>query len=379
MHSVAQRACMKNPRASKVLHRAVFLLLLLFGTSAMAEDFQYGFSGYLGYVAVNDDSDNIRCESRSCLGVFEDSIIYALLGSARYGKWRATVLSNQDEDGEPRLALAQISYSTLFAGWSWEARLGKIINPLGLYGANRITPTAAPRYELPQSFTLNTFFDVLTTSEYGFGLEARHNQWLAKATYYRPEKRTIENVSSTTTTDNSGVGAIPGVGGLLGGLLGGAAGGGTTTTTSTNQVELGLNSWYAGLAYEEFEWRVEFGTVQLDLGVADVSGYSLGFERELLPQFRALVEALYIDDDSTSEPTQGYSAAVKYELPQWQILAQYTDLRNKASADLKDASIGIGTERGPWSARLVVHNIFDLDPQDDNITNVTLLGAYSWR
>lgn len=358
----------------------VSVLCVILPVSASAQELTYGLSGYLGYVGVFDDSESFECQGRSCTGVFDSSAIYALLGSARYKQFRATVLTNQDEDGEPRLTLAQVSYATLLGGWSLESRIGKIINPLGLYGANRITPTAAPRYELPQSFTLNSFFDLLTTSEYGFALEGRRGEWLLKGAYFRPEERTIQNLTTTTTTDNTGLGAIPGIGGLLGGLLGGAAGGGTVTTTTIEEIELGLDSWYAGIAYDQFEWRAEIGTVQLDLGSTTVSAYTAGYERELIAQLKGALELMYIEDENSDEPTQGYSAALRYELPAWQIIAQYTDLRNDLTGDLSDASIGIGTERGPWSARVVAHKVFDVGGQQgEDTTNLSILAAYSWR
>ncbi|MCI0354596.1 MAG: hypothetical protein L0099_06095, partial [Acidobacteria bacterium] len=154
---------------------------------------ELAIQGYLGYAAADVDTD-IECSTRACSGVLDDTAFYGLSLGFQEGLVGGQVIISQDVDEDPRVSLAQLSLNHTGESFEIGGRAGRIIVPLGLYGSHRITPNTRPGLVLPQSFLLNNFYDLLTLSEEGAGLEARVGGWTFKGAIYEPDDATVETI-----------------------------------------------------------------------------------------------------------------------------------------------------------------------------------------
>lgn len=337
-----------------------------------AKPVDFRWSAYLGYVGV-ELSDDVICEGPACNGILDDTAFYGLSASLAYAPFQLQAVVSQDQNGEPELSLAQLSMSQLLGNWQSQLRLGKIINPLGLFGANRITPTARPGLELPQSFFLNAYYDLLTTSEYGAAVEFRQNDLVLKATVFRPEPdaiRTVvindDNVENGNVLDDisDAVGDLTGINlglGVLGPLLGlggdmqPGAGDPAEPNTTIRVENIEKTSYFVGVEHDGFDRLYDAGYTQLRLGDERIEAFSLGGQHQYGQWFPS-IELTQLRARNAGTKTKGVSLTLLYQAQHWSAFANGTHFSSDR-LDSTDYNIGAAYFHKQWTFKLSAHQL----------------------
>lgn len=367
----------RKPRAAPVV---CLLLVGLFCVRAQA--LETDARGYIGYVSVSTDED-LTCESRSCQGVLASTLFYGLSLSVQGEELGAQVVAAQDDEGDPELSIAQVTARTGFGGVQASARLGKIIVPLGLYGSQRITPTARPGLVQPHSFYLNTYYDLLTLSDKGLALQLDAENWSFKAAAFKPRKQVIERIIESggiDIPDNEQTGFLEGVLSLLFGsnLAEPPSPGGKVRTVERREFDGG----YLGLAHHGEISRSDLGFVRLDLNGNRVDALNLG-SALTLGAWEPAIELFQLKFERTGTRLEGASLNLTYSAESWQAFtnAVYLDL---AGSDSRELTVGTAYYwNDNWSALLAAHRLtgdFSAVSQvDDEVNSLSLSLAYSWH
>lgn len=360
--------------------------LLLAGHAASASEL--ALQGYAGYAVVDTDSDaDIECVSRACPGVFDDTLFYGLSLGFQEGIVGGQLIVSQDVDEDPRVSLAQLSLSHTGESFMASGRAGRIIVPLGLYGSTRITPNTRPGLVLPQSFVLNSFYDLLTLSEEGVAVDLQSGGWTFKAAAYKPDKETVETVLLTP-----GV-LLPLPGNPSGNLLGNVVDSllfllfGTDPQASTpgqpgSQVVSSSRSsrgYYGGVAYENDGLRSDFGYTDLELLGVDFRSLNAGIEYAF-DAWQPSLELFQLDVGD-GEKVDGGSATLVYNGDSWQLFANAVRLGTD-DAEARETVFGGAYYWNNWAAKLARHDIDSDFPQvstEDSLRSTVLSLAYSFN
>lgn len=349
---------------------------LVFSPSLFA--FDYDLRGYVGYVGTDTD-DEFECTSRACQGVLEDALFYGLSASVQGENLGAQVIVSQDEEEDPDISLAQGTWRSGFMGADLNLRAGKIIVPLGLYGSQRITPTARPGLSFPQSLFLNGYYDLLTLSDEGAGIDLRGDHWGFKSAIYDPEE--ISTEQSVT---------VPGQPGPLDFLISDLLGldllsgiGGTPPQTVTVQEDHRNKAGYLGLDYRVGGYHADVGWVAQELNDIRINAYNLGF-LTTEGRFTSSLEAFQLNIEGQESSLEGLSLNFLYSAEKWQAFFTAVQLDFGVS-DSEEYVLG-GVYYwldGSVSTRLNLHrlkgNLPGATQGIDETEVVTLAIAYSWN
>lgn len=349
---------------------------LVFSTGAFAWD--YDFRGYLGYAAVETDEDFI-CNNRACQGVLEDSLFYGLSASIQGEHLGAQVIVSQDSEEDPDISLAQVTWRQPLLTTDLNLRVGKIIVPLGLYGSQRITPTTRPGLVFPQTFLLNAYYDLLTLSDEGIGLDLRGDTWGFKAAYYEPEEAFAERLV-----------IIPGSDGPLDFLLGGLLGldsllgiGGTPDQQMIVVDKYTNEAAYAGLDYRSNNYQADLGWIRQEINGNDVDAYNAGIQTSI-GNFQPSIEAFQLRLDGIESEIEGISINLLYSSMKWQAFGSGVslDFGNSETQELVVGGVYFWDEEGHISTRLTWHRLDgDLPGVTRGLDKADAYGlalAYSW-
>lgn len=352
--------------------RILIITLMLSGNPALAWD--YDLRGYLGYALV-DAEDNFECDNRACQGVFEDSLFYGLSLITQGDYLGAQVVVSQDEEEDPDISIAQLTWrQPIFGGdLDLQARGGKIIVPLGLFGSQRITPTTQPGLAFPQAFLLNAYYDLLTLSDYGLGIDVRSYTWGFKAAVYEPQSESVEQVVVIPGSSNP-------LDLLLGILLGGQSPGPQTTVVRREQDN---KAAYIGFDYRDENYVADFGWIGQELDDVRVDAFNVGIQTTI-GQFQPSIEAFELDLEGVEDAFQGISINLLYSAERWQTFLSGVnlDIGRKTTQELVIGGVYYWDNQGRLSSRLNLHRIDGDFPGitagNDNATAYTLAVAYSW-
>ncbi|MGH8530806.1 MAG: hypothetical protein ACRETN_13355 [Nevskiales bacterium] len=358
--------------------------LLLAGHAAPASEL--ALQGYAGYALVDTDAGSLECVSRACPGVLDDTLFYGLSLGFQEGIVGGQLILSQDVDEDPRVSLAQLSLSHTGESMQVSGRAGRIIVPLGLYGSTRITPNTRPGLVLPQSFLLNSFYDLLTLSEEGVAVELRSGGWSFKAAAYEPDKETVE----TVLLPPGGLLPIAGPNGnVLGNLVDavlfllfgpadappvpGQPGSQVVTSKRTSR------GYYGGLAYENNGLRTDFGYTDLNLLGVDFRSLNAGVEYAF-GAWQPSLELFEFDVDNGDE-VRGGSATLVYNGDSWQLFANAVRLGTDET-EARETVFGGAYYWNNWAAKLARHDIDSDLPQvsaEDSLRSTVLSLAYSFN
>lgn len=348
------------------------VLLLAGGASGASE---LALQGYAGYAGVDTDED-FECVSRACSGVLDDTLFYGLSIGFQEELIGGQLIVSQDVDEDPRVSLAQLSLTHTTEKLQMSARAGRIIVPLGLYGAHRITPNTRPGLVLPQSFLLNSFYDLLTLSEEGAAGELRTGAWTFKIAAYEPDEETVETVLSP----GGGLLPVPDPNGnVLGNLvdtllfllfgpgddsgLPGQPGSQVVTTKRTSR------GYYGGLAYENDGLRADVSYTDLDLLGLDFRSLNAGIEYAF-GAWQPSLEVFELDVQD-GEPVRGGSATLVYNGNSWQLFANLVQIEN-GGTDARETVYGGAYYWNNWAAKLARH---DIDTEFPQLSTESRLGS----
>mgnify|MGYP000079581633 CR=1 FL=1 len=357
------------------LRRVGLLAGLLISPTLLAWD--YDLRGYVGYAGV-DASEDIECNNRACQGTLEDSLFYGLSASLQGEHFGGQVIVSQDEEEEPDITLAQGTWRNQLLGLDMNLRAGKIIVPLGLYGSQRITPTTQPGLVFPQSFLLNAYYDLVTLSEEGVGLDLRGDRWGLKAAIYEPEKEAVERVV-----------VIPGTAGPLDFLFAGLLGldsvtglGGTPPQVMTVVEDQNNRATYLGFDFRNVEYQVDAGWIAQELGDVRVDAYNIGLQTSI-GNFQPSLEAFELDIENVESTIEGLTLNMLYSFEKWQVFATgvHIDIGQGDTEELVVGGVYYWGD-GDISTRLAWRRVDgDLPGATQGLDNVDALGlsvAYSW-
>lgn len=356
------------------LNRSIGIALVFTCVSNTASAVETDFRGYLGYVGVTSDED-INCESRACQGVLDSSPFYGLSLSLQGEELGAQVVVAQDDDAEPELSIAQLTARTGFGGVQASGRLGKIIVPLGLYGSQRITPTARPGLVLPQSFLLNTYYDLLTLSEQGLALQLNSEAWTFKAAAFKPKKEVIERIIElpNNSPDNF-------FQGLLSLLFNNRD---NTTNTIIIREEQEFEGGYLGIGHQGEAMRSDLGFVRLDLNGSRLDAFNLGTAWNLTA-WEPSIELFQLEFVDTSNKLQGGSVNLTYSAEAWQTFGNAVYIEAESATSREYTAGGAYYWNKNWSSLLSLHRLEgDFSSvganDEDAIHTLSLSLAYSWH
>lgn len=345
--------------------------------------------GYIGYSGVHSNAE-VDCHTRACPGVLESTLFYGLSMGFQEGPVGGQVIISQDADADPQVSLAQLSFAHVWAHTTASARAGRIIVPLGLYGSHRITPNTRPGLILPQSYLLNSFYDLLSLSDQGIALSLlQDNGFELKAAYYQPSDETRKTLTQAQPGLVGNLGG--GLGGLLGNLLGGLLGGllgqpvvpGTPPVTGTpGTVDTRSHTdkgYYVGADYTGLSWRADGGWTRLSLPQGNLDAYNAGLALHL-GNWQPSVEAFRLE--SGNNATDGLSLTLVYNGNSWQMFGNAVRLQTD---DLKATEYVLGGVYywRSFSLRLTHHEIRGdavlRNLSGKNLHATTLSGAYSFN
>ena len=356
-------------------------LLLTGGASAS----ELALQGYAGYAGVDTDED-FECVSRACSGVLDDTLFYGLSIGFQEGFLGGQLIVSQDVDEDPRVSLAQLSVTHTSEKLQASARAGRIIVPLGLYGTHRITPNTRPGLVLPQSFLLNSFYDILTLSEEGVAGELRTGAWTFKAAAYEPDEETIEVIFE----EPGGLLPVPPDGGsVLGTLVDtlvfllfgpsdppvpGQPGNQVVTSKRTSR------GYFGGVAYENDGLRADLGYTDLDLFGLDFRSLSGGVEYAF-GAWQPSLEVFELDVGGGGDAVRGGSATLVYNGNSWQLFANAVQIETD-DTEARELVFGGAYYWNNWAAKLARHDIdteFVQVSAEDSIGSTVLSLAYSFN
>ncbi|MGB1581302.1 MAG: hypothetical protein ACPHER_07320 [Nevskiales bacterium] len=356
----------------------VCLSLGLGFSATMAQALETDWRGYLGYAAVSVDED-IECNTRACQGALASSLYYGLSLSVQGEDLGAQVVVSQDDEEDPELSIAQLTARTGFAGVQIGARIGKIIVPLGLFGSQRITPTARPGLVQPQSFLLNTFYDFLTLSDKGLAVQINSEAWTFKAAAYEPRKEIVERVIHIP-----GSTASPSIlEGILALFLGGNPQTNNTPTTITVEEQREFNGGYLGLGHQGQSTQTDLGFVRLDLNGSRIDAFNLG-NVWLLGAWEPSVELIRLNLDDTDTTIDGISLNLTYNAEKWQAFGNAVDLDIEGQTSREYVLGGAYYWNENWSgllsARQVEGDFSTISNMDlDQVKSLTVSVGYSFN
>lgn len=310
--------------------------------------------GYLGFSLVDTDAA-FSCETRACQGVFDDALFYGLSVGFQEEAFGGQIILSQNAEEDPRISLAQLSYTTAWDSSSFSVRGGRIIVPLGLYGTHRISPNTRAGLVMPQSYVLNSFYDILTLSDNGIALEMLNSGSLnLKAAAYQPSDETVETLVVTPGTP------LPTNTGLVAGLVNLLLGGGSNTPALTpGSVQLQRNTrtdrgYYLGGNFDQENWRLDGGATQLEFGNDKLRAYNIGFEYTL-GEWQPSIELLRLESGKT-DPLDGASINLVYSAEHWQLFGNVVRF-DSTQTDIAEDVLGGAYYWRDISVRLAHHRI----------------------
>ncbi len=382
MDAINRKSWKKRIRSSFQQSLAPALLLTGLSMPGLSQALETDVRGYLGYVEVASDED-ILCDSHACQGVLADTLFYGLSLSVQGEELGAQIVVAQDEDEDPELSIAQITARTGFGGVQASARLGKIIVPLGLYGSQRITPTARPGLVLPQSFFLNTYYDLLTLSEKGLAIEFSGESWSLKAAAFKPRKEVIERIVELPIADIPDSGQVSLLQDLLESLIGDALfappSGGSIKVVERQEFDGG----YMGMGYLGESTRTDLGFVRLDLNGSRLDAINLG-NAWLLGSWEPSIELFRLKFDDTGNKLEGASVNLTYSAESWQAFANAVLMDFEGTESREYTTGGAYYWNDNWSGLLALHRLEGsfIDANEnvtDKVHSLSLSLAYSWQ
>ncbi len=362
-------------RGHRPLHHLV-LALLITSTIGTANALETDFRGYLGYVGVSSDED-VECESRACQGILDSSLFYGLSLGVQGEELGAQLVVSQDDEAEPELSIAQLTARTGFGGIQASARVGKIIVPLGLYGSQRITPTARPGLVLPQSFLLNTYYDLLTLSEQGLALQINSEAWTFKAAAYKPRKEVVERIIELPT--NAQANFFQGLISLLFNDVESSSSGNTVTIVERQEFDGG----YLGVSHQGAVAKSDLGFVRLDLDGSRLDALNLGTAWNL-GAWEPSIELFQLDFVDVGNKLQGGSMNLTYSAESWQGFGNAVLIDAEGTTSREYTAGGAYYWDDHWSGLLALHRL-EGDFSNVSSTNanevhtLSLSLAYSWH
>lgn len=359
-----------------------FLISLCFAATT-AQATELATQGYFGYSVVDTDAA-FSCDTRACQGLFEDALFYGLSVGFQDEALGGQIIISQNAQEDPRISLAQLSYLGNLSSSTVTVRGGRIIVPLGLYGTHRISPNTRAGLVMPQSYVLNSFYDVLTLSDNGIALEWRGSNNLSlKAAAYQPSEETIETVVITpgfALPTNTGI-----VAGLVSLLVGSnpQAPSATPGTTQIKQQKREDNGFYVGAGFDQENWRIDGSATQLSFGDDKLTAYNVGLEYTW-NAWQPSVELLRLETDK-SKPMDGASVNLIYSAEHWQLFGNLVRFSSDQS-DLSEDVVGGAYYWHDISFRLAHHRIRGADfvtsasgAIQDKVNSTVLSAAYSFN
>lgn len=351
---------------------------LLASPAALAWDFD--LRGYLGYAAV-DTSEDFECRNRACQGVFENTFFYGVSAIAQGDHLGAQVIVSQDEEEDPDISIAQLTWRQQLLGGELDlqARGGKIIVPLGLFGSQRITPNTQPGLALPQSFLMNAYYDLLTLSENGLGLDVRGYTWGFKAAIYEPQDTVVERVVNIPGTDGPLDFLLADLLGL--GLLSGL--GGTPPQNVVVRENQNNKAAYLGVDYRDADYVADIGWIGQELNDLRIDAFNAGIQTTL-GHFQPSIEAFQLDIEGIEDAFEGVSISLLYSAERWQAFVSGVnlDIGRSTSQELALGGVYYWDSEGRLSTRLNLHRLVGNFPGvtdgPDSVTAYALAVAYSW-
>ncbi len=367
------------PRTLSIGRQHFLLIAALFAMmTSPAYAWDYDFRGYLGYVAVDSD-DGFSCNNKACKGVFDESLFYGLSASIHGEHLGAQVIVSQDLEEDPDISLAQATWRQQLFSMDLGLRAGKIIVPLGLYGSQRITPTTQPGLVFPQSFLLNAYYDILTLSEEGLGIDLRGDILGFKAAYYEPE----DVLSQRTVTTPGSPGPLDF---LLGGLLGLDAPtglGGTPPQQATVVDEYTNKAAYIGVDYRSDNYLADAGWIRQEVNNIELDAYNAGIQTSI-GNLQPSIEVFELKFRDSNSKIEGISLNFLYSGDKWQtFLSGVTlDLETNDTQELVLGGVYFWGETGQLSTRVTWHRLDgDYPGVTTGIDKADALGVavgYSW-
>ena len=368
--------------ASRMRRLSRSLLLIAFTLSTLATSMKVAAletdaRGYLGYVGVAVDED-IVCGTRACQGILASALFYGLSLSVQGDELGAQVVAAQDSEEDPELTIAQLTARTGFGGVEIGARLGKIIIPLGLYGSQRITPTARPGLVLPQSYFLNTYYDFLTLSDQGLAMQLTSEAWNFKLAAYKPRKEVIEQVIQLPNNEQANI-----FQGILSVLLGDSF----TTSSNNNTVRIvelrNYEGGYVGLSHQSETTRSDAGFVRLDLNGSRLDALNLG-NAWMLGAWEPSVEIFQLKFDDTGSKLNGGSFNLTYSAESWQSFGNVVQIDIEGEKSREYTVGGAYYWNDNWSGLLALHRLEGefsnaSTSDEDQLHSVSFSLAYSWN
>ncbi|MDX1497176.1 MAG: hypothetical protein R3352_06450 [Salinisphaeraceae bacterium] len=349
---------------------------LSFSTST-TQALETDWRGYLGYAGVSVDED-IDCETRACQGALASSLYYGLSLTVQGEDLGAQIVVSQDDEEDPELSIAQITARTGFGGVQIGARIGKIIVPLGLFGSQRITPTARPGLVQPQSFLLNTFYDFLTLSDKGLAVQINSESWTFKAAAYEPREEIIERVIQIPG-DNPSTNVLQGIIALFLGTNPQPSQPTTITVTEEREFEGG----YLGVGHQGLSTQTDLGFVRLDLNGSRLDAFNLG-NIWLLGAWEPSFELIRLELEDTDTTIDGVSLNLTYNAEKWQAFANAVDIdiedQNSREYVVGGAYYWNENWSGLLSLRQVEGDFSTVGSMElDKVQSATLSLGYSWN
>lgn len=380
MEASADNSRMRGRQATRQRYVLPIILLLLTQPAMAVET---DMRGYLGYVSVVNDQE-VDCETRSCQGVFEDTLFYGLSLNLQGEELGAQVIVSQDEAQNPEVSLAQITARTGLGGIEASFRLGKIIVPLGLYGSQRITPNARPGLVLPQSFFLNTYYDLLTLSDRGLGVHLTSDRWALKAAAFSPVEEIFTQIVQDPTVPLEEAGFLERLArGLFSDLFGDLAdpppGGEESVVTEEREFEGG----YLGASHVGDTTRTDIGMVRLDLNGNRLDAFNFG-NAWMIGRWEPSIELFRLDFKESGDKADGISVNLVYSEASWQAFSNWVVIEDSSDKSREWVVGGAYYWDDHWSGLIAAHRLdgsFSGLPRadDQEINSLSLSIAYSWH
>ena len=340
----------------------------------------YDLRGYLGYAFV-ETSEDVDCNNRACQGVLENTLFYGLSAIAQGDHLGAQLIVSQDLEEEPDITIAQATWRQPLLNKDMDLRLraGKIVVPLGLFGSQRITPATQPGLALPQPFMLNAYYDLLTLSENGVGVDLRGYTWGFKAAIYEPQEESVQRVIQIPATDGPLDFLLADLLGLD--LLSGI--GGTPPQTIVVTEKQSNKAGYLGIDYRDEDYLFDFGWIRQELNDLEVDAFNAGIQTTI-GQFQPSIEAFQLDIDGLNGGFEGVSINLLYSAESWQafVSGANIDIGRSTSQELVVGGVYYWDADGRISTRANMHRLSgDFVDSTSGIKDVTAYAvalSYSW-
>lgn len=250
--------------------------------------------------------------------------------------------------------------------------------PLGLFGSQRITPTARPGLVQPQSFLLNTYYDFLTLSDKGVALQANTASWSFKAAAFEPREEIIESVIRLPGSEQANF-----LQGILSTLLGSNATVTNVGTTVRVREEREFEGGYLGVGHQSETTRTDLGLVRLDLNNSRIEAINLG-NSWMLGAWEPSIELIQLTFDESGNKIQGVNLNLTYYAEKWQAFSNIANIDSEGD-DSREYVVGSAYYwDANWSGLLSARRLegdfsTTSNVNFDKVHSLSLSLAYSWQ